>query len=75
MRAYRSLIRRATSRNRDAVPVTVGLVAAGTAIIARASDQNWGLAVITGVAVTISIRDNVHLVWVLVVVLSRGLLG
>jgi len=57
------------------VPVTVGLVAASAAIIARASDTTWGLAVITGVAAALSMRDRVHPLWLLAGGAVAGLIG
>jgi chromate transporter len=57
------------------VPVTVGLVAASAAIIARASDGTWGLALITGIAAAASLRERVHPLWLLAAGAVAGLVG
>jgi chromate transporter len=57
------------------IPVTVGLVAASAAIIARASDGTWGLALITGVAAAVGMRERVHPLWVLAGGAVAGLIG
>jgi chromate transporter len=57
------------------VPMTVGLVSASAAIIARASDQTLGLAAITAVGAAVSLSGRVHPLWVLAGGALAGLVG
>lgn len=57
------------------IPVTVGLVAASAAIIARASDGTWGLAAITVVAVVATLGERVNPLWVLAGGAAAGFAG
>jgi len=57
------------------VPMTVGLVSASAAIIARASDQTLGLAAITIVTAAVSVWGRVHTLWVLAGGAVAGLAG
>ena len=57
------------------VPMTVGLVSASAAIIARASDQTLGLAAITIVTAAVSVWGRVHPLWVLAGGAVAGLAG
>jgi chromate transporter len=57
------------------VPVTVGLVSASAAIIARASDPTYGLAAITAVCAVVSVRGRIHPLWVLAGGAIAGLAG
>jgi chromate transporter len=57
------------------VPMTVGLVAASAALIVRASDHSWGLAVITAVVTLVTLTTRVHPLWMLAAGAVLGLSG
>jgi chromate transporter len=57
------------------VPVTVGLIAAGAAIIASAADTNWRLAVITAVIAVAHYATKLHPLWLLAIGAVCGAIG
>jgi chromate transporter len=57
------------------LPVTAGLVAASAALIARASDLNLLLTVITAITATLAWQTRIHPLWLLFGGSMVGLLG
>jgi chromate transporter len=47
------------------IPISVGLVAASAALITKASDQEWALAIVTAIVALISVKTRLHPLWLL----------
>jgi chromate transporter len=54
------------------VPVSIGLIAAATMVLARAADRNWVAVAITVVAAGLAYATRVHPLWMFA---AAGLLG
>jgi chromate transporter len=57
------------------VPISVGLVAASAAIIARTVDRDWIFAAITAVSAAVLLRFRVHPLWMLALGAAVGWTG
>ena len=57
------------------VPVTVGLVMAGAALLTYTTSSNWGLLALTVVATVVFLRTKVHPLVVLAVATALGATG
>lgn len=57
------------------VPVTVGLVAAGAAVLAKTTTIGWGTACITSVTAVLLVRTQTHPLWLLGAGAALGALG
>ncbi|MDE2514799.1 MAG: chromate transporter [Rhodospirillales bacterium] len=63
---------------RGLVPVTVGLVMAGAALLVRTTTTDWRAALLTGCATWLFLRSRLHPLWVLAgaaVLGASGILG
>lgn len=56
-------------------PVTVGLVMAAAALLARATTQGWGTAAITFATAAMVVGTRVHPLWMLAAGAALGVLG
>jgi chromate transporter len=54
------------------VPVTVGLVAASGAVMARAGDSSWQAAAVTGIAAMLMLRTRLNPIYMMI---AGGVLG
>ena len=68
--AYRFWHRRDDARwqivvRRGLVPVTIGLVIAGGAVMAEAADPNWRTAAVTAGAAGLMLMTRINLLWIL----------
>lgn len=57
------------------VPVTVGLIASGAAVIVIAADRDWRLAVITVIVAGLHLTTRLHPLWLLAIGALGGLVG
>ena len=60
---------------RGLVPVTVGIVIASGYVLARAADNGWQAAAITGAAVALMLGTRTNPLWILVTAGAIGGLG
>jgi chromate transporter len=57
------------------VPVTVGLIASGAAVIVVAADADWRLAAITAIVAGLHLTTRLHPLWLLAIGALSGLVG
>ncbi len=47
------------------IPISVGLVAASAALISKASDHEWALAIVTAIVALLATKTRLHPLWLL----------